>query len=128
MGWNNPPIPWGELERRLSGRHSSPPDDGPIKRRRAPYRPKDEVRPPATPVVPYAELHCHSNFSFLDGASGPDRLVEEAVRLRLPRLALTHHNGVAGAPLFAETAHKYTRTSLRPLYRAEPSPRLSAPP
>ena len=31
----------------------------------------------------YAELHCHSNFSFLDGASHPEQLAEEAAR-RLP--------------------------------------------
>jgi error-prone DNA polymerase len=33
----------------------------------------------------YAELHCHSNFSFLDGASHPEELVEEAARLGSPR-------------------------------------------
>src|SRR3954451_17173540 len=130
MGWSNPPIPWGELERRLSARPQhpdAPRDDGPITRRRTPYRPREEVRPPATPVVPYAELHCHSNFSFLDGASGPDRLVEEAVRLGLHGLALTDHDGFAGAPLFAETAQKYTGTSLRTIYGAELSLGLSAP-
>src|SRR4051794_22326457 len=135
MGWSNPPIPWGELERRLSARPQhpdAPRDDGPITRRRKPYRPRDEVRPPAAPVVPYAELHCHSNFSFLDGASGPDRLVEEAVRLGLHGLALTDHDGFAGAPLFAETAQKYTAqkytgTSLRTIYGAELSLGLSAP-
>ena len=31
----------------------------------------------------YAELHCHSGFSFLDGASDPEELVAEAVRLGL---------------------------------------------
>src|SRR3954453_19001590 len=123
MGGSNPPIPWGELERRLSPRPpqhpDAPRDDGPITRRRTPYRPRDEVRPPATPVVPYAELHCHSNFSFLDGASGPDRLVEEAVRLGLHGLALTDHDGFAGAPLFAEIAQKYAAlgaaTNIAPL-------------
>ncbi len=33
----------------------------------------------------YAELHCHSNFSFLDGASHPEELAEEAARLGLGR-------------------------------------------
>ena len=32
---------------------------------------------------PFAELHCHTNFSFLDGASHPEELVEEAARLGL---------------------------------------------
>jgi error-prone DNA polymerase len=52
----------------------------------------------------YAELHCHSNFSFLDGASHPDELVEEAVRLELEALAITDHNGMYGAVRFAEAA------------------------
>ena len=34
----------------------------------------------------YAELHCHSNFSFLDGASHPEELAEEAVRVGLARM------------------------------------------
>ena len=79
MGWSNPPISWGELERRLSARPrhpDTPRDDGPGSRKRKPYRTKEEVHPPAAPVTPYAELHCHSNFSFLDGSSGPDRLVD----------------------------------------------------
>ena len=54
-------------------------------RKRAPYVPSSVV--PATvgdgPVTPYAELHCHSNFSFLDGASHPEELVAEAARLGL---------------------------------------------
>lgn len=125
MGWSNPPIPWSELERRLSGRPDLPREDGPGSRKRKPYRPKDEVRPPTTPVVPYAELHCHSNFSFLDGASGPDRLVEEAIRLGLHGLALTDHDGFAGAPLFAEIAQKYGR--LKTLYGAELSLGLNGP-
>src|SRR4051794_6468877 len=111
MGWSNPPISWGELERRLSARTlvDAPRDDGPGSRKRKPYRPKQEVRRPEGPVVPYAELHCHSHYSFLDGASGPDRLVEEAVRLGLHGLALTDHDGFAGAPLFAEIAQKYNQ-------------------
>ena len=43
--------------------------------------------PKRTATVPYAELHCHSNFSFLDGASHPEELVEEAARLGLTALA-----------------------------------------
>ncbi len=52
----------------------------------------------------YAELHAHSNFSFLDGASHPDELVGEATRLGLVALALTDHNGLYGAVRFAEAA------------------------
>ena len=52
----------------------------------------------------YAELHCHSNFSFLDGASHPEELAEEAVRLGLSALALTDHDGFYGVVRFAEAA------------------------
>lgn len=79
--------------------------------------------------MPYAELHVHSNFSFLDGASGPDELVEQAVRLGLSGLALTDHDGFYGAPLFAEIAAKYTSPSRRlsTVYGAELSLDLSGP-
>src|SRR6266850_2164238 len=52
----------------------------------------------------YAELHCHSAFSFLDGASPPDELLAEAHRLGLPALALTDRNGIYGSLAFAHAA------------------------
>src|SRR5579862_8366656 len=52
----------------------------------------------------YAELHCHSNFSFLDGASHPEELVGEAKRLGLSALALTDHDGLYGVVRFSEVA------------------------
>jgi len=52
----------------------------------------------------YAELHCHTNFSFLDGASHPEELVEEAARLGLAALAVTDHDGFYGVVRFAEAA------------------------
>ncbi len=52
----------------------------------------------------YAELHCHTNFSFLDGASHPEELAEEAHRLGLTGLAVTDHNGLYGVVRFAEAA------------------------
>jgi error-prone DNA polymerase len=54
----------------------------------------------------YAELHCHSNFSFLDGASHPEELVDEATRLGLAALALTDHDGFYGVVRFAESARE----------------------
>ena len=54
--------------------------------------------------MPYAELHCHSNFSFLDGASHPEELATEAARLGLEALALTDHDGFYGIVRFAEAA------------------------
>ena len=52
----------------------------------------------------YSELHCHSAFSFLDGASLPEQLVLEATDLGYSALALTDHNGVYGSMAFAQTA------------------------
>src|SRR5689334_10543127 len=57
-----------------------------------------------TSNVPYAELHAHSAYSFLDGASTPEELVEEAVRLDLRAIALTDHDGLYGVVRFAEAA------------------------
>ncbi|MGH9099341.1 MAG: PHP domain-containing protein, partial [Acidimicrobiales bacterium] len=61
------------------------------------------MRPPPTP---YAELHCHSNFSFLDGASHPEELVAAGARLGLSALALTDHNGLYGVVRFSEAARR----------------------
>src|SRR3989454_3622522 len=52
----------------------------------------------------YAELHCHSVYSFLDGASPPDELLAEAHRHGYPALALTDRNGIYGSLAFAHAA------------------------
>ncbi len=56
--------------------------------------------PPAVPagaiLLPYAELHCKTNFSFLEGASHPDELVAQAVALGYQALAITDRNTLAG--------------------------------
>ena len=44
----------------------------------------------------YVELHCKSNFSFLQGASHPDELVDRAVELGYAGLALTDRESLAG--------------------------------
>ncbi len=54
--------------------------------------------------TPYAELHCHTNFSFLDGASPADDLVERATELGLTGLAVTDHAGLYGAVRFVGAA------------------------
>src|SRR4029453_16329886 len=51
---------------------------------------------PTSSMSLYVPLWCKSNFSFLEGASHPDELVEEAVRLGLTALALTDRDGVYG--------------------------------
>lgn len=113
VGWHNGPPTWAEMHRVLNGkpRHAGaapgePAGDGgdspAWSRRREPYRPPAAPRRAGT--VPYAELHAHSAFSFLDGASTPEELVEEAVRLNLRALALTDHDGLYGVVRFAEAA------------------------
>ena len=52
----------------------------------------------------YAELHCHSAFSFLDGASLPEQLALTAANLGFRALALTDHNGLYGSMAFAQEA------------------------
>lgn len=54
--------------------------------------------------VAYAELHAHSAYSFLDGASLPEELVERSVELGLSALALTDHNGFPGIIQLSEAA------------------------
>ncbi len=66
--------------------------------------------------VPYVELHCHSAFSFLDGASLPDELVASALELGHETLALTDHNSVSGSMEFAVSARAL---GLRPIHGAE---------
>ncbi len=74
--------------------------------------------------VSYAELHCHSNFSFLDGASHPEELVEEAARLGLDAIAITDHDGMYGVVRFAEAAREL---GVKTVFGAELSLGLPAP-
>src|SRR5690606_33643016 len=124
-----PPIKWNELERALSGRR--PPErpaaadggDSPAwSRKRGAYEPPAISR--AENATPYAELHAHSSFSFLDGASSPEALVEEAERLGLQALALTDHDGFYGIARFAEAAE---HTSVATVFGSELSLDLPAP-
>lgn len=92
-----------------------PGEDAPLSSKRGTYRPPDDARPTRTSVA-YAELHAHSAFSFLDGASTPEEMVEEAARLGLRALALTDHDGLYGAVRFAEAA---AELDLRTVFGAE---------
>ncbi|TMB67154.1 MAG: DNA polymerase III subunit alpha [Chloroflexi bacterium] len=67
-------------------------------------------------MPPYAELHAHSNFSFLEGASHVDELVLRALELGYETLALTDHDGLHGAMEFAQCAQAW---GLRPITGAE---------
>jgi hypothetical protein len=64
----------------------------------------------------YAELHCASAFSFLEGASQPEDLVERAAELELPAVALVDRNTVSGAPRFWKAARD---AGIKPLVGAE---------
>jgi error-prone DNA polymerase len=54
--------------------------------------------------VRYAELHAHTAYSFLDGASQPEELAAEASRLGLEALAVTDHDGLYGVVRFSQAA------------------------
>ena len=133
MGWDNPPVPWREFERRLSWRQGDKPSAGdgsdgraggdgsdggragavdeaarrlrpvtrlPVERRRSPVR--------------WAELHCHSSYSFLDGASAPEDLIAEAVARELTAIAITDHDGMYGVPQFAQAAARLRNGGIWP--------------
>src|SRR5215475_5217229 len=140
MGFNNPPVKWSTVERALSGRltkadlpeeivrdpittdHGDGGDTPAWTRKRPRYEAPEFVRQATT--VDYAELHCHSNFSFLDGASHPEELAQEAVRLGLTGLALTDHDGFYGVVRFAEAG---LELGLPTVYGAELSLDLPGP-
>ncbi len=60
----------------------------------------------ANAPLPYAELHAASAFSFLDGASLPEDLIQRACDLDLSAVALLDRNGVYGAPRFYQAARQ----------------------
>ncbi len=64
----------------------------------------------------YVELHCHSNFSFLDGASHVEELALRARDLGYSALALTDHNGLYGAMEFARAVRAW---DIQPITGAE---------
>src|SRR5215469_1842311 len=111
MGWNNPPLPWRELARRLSWGTADrtqgdggPGDDGEPGQPRPVTRLPVPARDSPGDGLAWAELHCHSSYSFLDGASSPAELVAEAARRGLAALAITDHDGMYGVPQFAQAA------------------------
>ncbi len=137
MGYNSGGRSWSELERALSGQVEAPEGDGgdgpAWSRHREGYAgpPPDLVERhhlddicAGLPRTPYAELHTHSNFSFLDGASHPEQLVEEAARAGLDAIALTDHDGMYGVVRFADAAREL---GMRTVYGAELSLGLPGP-
>ena len=142
-GWNNPKITWAELERRLSGRpdagaHAAQTVNSPTdlsehsgtRPEHADHQSPQSASDAATrhnriDHVPYAELHAHSHYSFLDGASSPQQLIRTAAALALDGIAITDHDGLYGAARFAEEATAYPE--VRTVYGAELTIGLDAP-
>src|SRR5438105_1407482 len=85
-----------------------------------PHRRRKRERPEPTAHRPsgsgYVELHAHSAYSFLDGASQPEELAARAAELGYPALALTDHDGVYGSLEFAHAAKAF---GVRPVTGAE---------
>ncbi|WP_166356152.1 error-prone DNA polymerase [Phytoactinopolyspora limicola] len=109
MGWHNPPVSWQELERALSWGSGWRSDGEKLPREvgsliRRPRSGDEEVRRPDHTGPAWAELHCHSAYSFLDGASEPETLVVEALLQGVETLAITDHDGMYGVVRFAEAA------------------------
>ncbi len=107
MGFTQSDVPWSEIERQLSDRPAPVGESS----RRSNAVGSNAVgsnlvggNAVGSNAMGYAELHCHSSFSFLDGASSPEALVEEAVRLGLEALALTDHSGFYGVVRLAQAA------------------------
>src|ERR671934_109940 len=71
---------------------------------------------PKRKTVPYVELHAHSAYSFLDGASLPEELAVRAAELGYEALALTDHDGLYGSLEFAHAAKHF---GVRPITGAE---------
>src|SRR5258708_15906266 len=64
----------------------------------------------------YIELHAHSCFSLLDGASTPETLVKQAALLKMPALALTDHDALYGVIRFDRAAQS---VGVSPIFGAE---------
>ncbi|GLY01866.1 error-prone DNA polymerase [Actinoplanes sp. NBRC 101535] len=119
MSFHNPAVPWRDLEKALGDGGDAPA----WTHKREPYR-KSPALIRSESSTAYAELHCHTNFSFLDGASHPEELAEEAARLGLTGLAVTDHDGFYGVVRFSQAAREL---GLPTIFGAELSLGLSRP-
>ena len=72
------------------------PEPPPSKRRTRATQAEATRGPSSGDVIPYAELHCRTNYSFLEGASHADELAARAVELELKAIAVTDRNSLAG--------------------------------
>ncbi|MEV7021927.1 error-prone DNA polymerase [Kitasatospora sp. NPDC093558] len=121
MGFtSHPTTSWRDLHRVMTGNPPAGdrtvvpfPDPAPHPAPDASPRPPTAARPDGTG---WAELHVHSSFSFLDGASDPADLVAEAARLGTEALAITDHDGLYAAAVLAAEAR---RVGLATVFGAE---------
>ena len=97
---------WDEFEARQARAMKDTP------RSRAPRDPVGTLHADVLDGVPYVELHLHTHYSLLEGASSPDELVRTAVEQGHAALALTDHDGLFGAMEFARAARA---EGLRPI-------------
>src|SRR5439155_16140300 len=117
------PLGGGHGNRRvLEPLETVPHPDTPHRRRKherpepTAHKPQPEPTAHRPRTAPYVELHAHSAYSFLDGASQPEELAARAAELGYPALALTDHDGVYGS---LEFAHAATAFGVRPITGAE---------
>ena len=110
MGFNSSSMPWRDLEQQLSDSKGS---KSFITAEPNSYEQNlSNKYISQKPILgrenqtSYAELHAHSYFSFLDGASSPEELASVAADIGLSALALTDHGGFYGVVRFAEAAKK----------------------
>src|SRR3546814_3667672 len=102
------PYSWEAFEARRRHLDETVAADTP--RSMAPRDPAAPLPPSVLDDVPYVELHLHSNYSLLDGASSIDELLVQAVKQQHRALALTDHEGMYGAMEFARSAHEAGRS------------------
>ncbi|MFC9326124.1 error-prone DNA polymerase [Kitasatospora sp. NPDC057015] len=107
MGFtSHPTTSWRDLHRAMTG--SPPTGDRTVVSFPGPASDASPVPPSAErhEGIGWAELHVHSSFSFLDGASDPADLVAEAARLGIEALAITDHDGFYAAAVLAAEARR----------------------
>ncbi|MEV0192238.1 error-prone DNA polymerase [Kitasatospora purpeofusca] len=108
MGFtNHPKTPWRDLHNAMTGTRSAGGRDRTVVPFPSTTRPTEAPAPRLSgPGVGWADLHVHSSYSFLDGASDVAALVDEAARLGTEAIAITDHDGLYAAAVLAVEARR----------------------
>lgn len=104
------PLSWSRVEKILSGQSVGTLRPGTGFngfRREVVKSPRSAAQAPGSRGACTVELHCRSSYSFLHGASDPEAIVEEAVRLGLETVGIADRDGFYGVARFAEAAAEY---------------------